>query len=74
MGSHLVFCRRCVQFSTGGANRPAIWIDTGIHSREWVSPATGLWTANKVQNVKENCFKSLPGKNKKTEVHWYVGH
>ncbi|CAL8290273.1 unnamed protein product [Lota lota] len=37
-----------LKFSTGGTNRPAIWIDTGIHSREWVSPATGIWTANKI--------------------------
>uniref|UniRef100_A0AAT9KIP0 Carboxypeptidase A1 n=1 Tax=Amphiprion clarkii TaxID=80970 RepID=A0AAT9KIP0_AMPCL len=37
-----------LKFSTGGSNRPAIWIDTGIHSREWVSPATGVWTANKI--------------------------
>ncbi|XP_049929797.1 carboxypeptidase A4 [Epinephelus moara] len=37
-----------LKFSTGGNKRPAIWIDTGIHSREWVSPATGLWTANKI--------------------------
>lgn len=36
------------QFSTGGSNRPAIWLDTGIHSREWVTQATGVWTANKV--------------------------
>uniref|UniRef100_A0A3Q3G182 Carboxypeptidase A4 n=1 Tax=Labrus bergylta TaxID=56723 RepID=A0A3Q3G182_9LABR len=37
-----------LKFSTGGNNRPAIWIDTGIHSREWVSQATGVWTANKI--------------------------
>uniref|UniRef100_A0A672G059 Carboxypeptidase A1-like n=2 Tax=Salarias fasciatus TaxID=181472 RepID=A0A672G059_SALFA len=37
-----------LKFSTGGNKRPAIWIDTGIHSREWVSPATGVWTANKI--------------------------
>ncbi|KAJ4937922.1 hypothetical protein JOQ06_002551 [Pogonophryne albipinna] len=36
-----------LKFSKGG-NKPAIWIDTGIHSREWVSQATGVWTANKV--------------------------
>jgi len=24
-------------------------MDTGIHAREWVSPATGVWTANKVE-------------------------
>lgn len=37
-----------LKFSTGGNKRPAIWIDTGIHAREWVSPATGVWTANKI--------------------------
>ncbi|KAI4825427.1 hypothetical protein KUCAC02_021107 [Chaenocephalus aceratus] len=36
-----------LKFSKGG-NKPAIWIDTGIHSREWVSQATGVWTANKI--------------------------
>lgn len=36
------------QFSTGGSNRPAIWIDTGIHSREWVTQASGTWFAKKV--------------------------
>ncbi|NXP92175.1 CBPA1 Carboxypeptidase, partial [Passerina amoena] len=36
------------QFSTGGSNRPAIWLDTGIHAREWITQATGVWTANKI--------------------------
>ncbi|KAM4677540.1 carboxypeptidase A2-like [Discoglossus pictus] len=36
-----------LKFSTG-ANRPAIWVDAGIHSREWVTQATGLWTAAKL--------------------------
>ncbi|NXN31598.1 CBPA1 Carboxypeptidase, partial [Nycticryphes semicollaris] len=40
-----------LKFSTGGSNRPAIWLDTGIHSREWITQATGVWTANKI--VKE---------------------
>uniref|UniRef100_A0A674H3P0 Peptidase M14 domain-containing protein n=1 Tax=Taeniopygia guttata TaxID=59729 RepID=A0A674H3P0_TAEGU len=40
--------RDSAQFSTGGSNRPAIWLDTGIHSREWITQATGVWTANKI--------------------------
>merc|ERR1719430_2097006 len=24
-------------------NKPAVWIDGGIHAREWVSPATTTW-------------------------------
>uniref|UniRef100_A0A663M0A3 Peptidase M14 domain-containing protein n=1 Tax=Athene cunicularia TaxID=194338 RepID=A0A663M0A3_ATHCN len=37
-----------LKFSTGGSKRPAIWLDTGIHSREWITQATGIWTANKI--------------------------
>ncbi|PWA30381.1 hypothetical protein CCH79_00017642, partial [Gambusia affinis] len=37
-----------LKFSTGGSNRPAIWIDTGIHAREWVSPASGIVFAKKI--------------------------
>ncbi|KAK7880913.1 hypothetical protein WMY93_032446 [Mugilogobius chulae] len=37
-----------LKFSTGGTNRPAIWIDTGIHSREWVTQASGAWFAKKI--------------------------
>ncbi|KAM9650950.1 carboxypeptidase A2 [Trichechus inunguis] len=36
-----------LKFSTGG-NKPAIWLDAGIHAREWVTQATALWTANKI--------------------------
>ncbi|KAF7479637.1 Hypothetical predicted protein [Marmota monax] len=34
-------------FSTGG-DKPAIWLDAGIHAREWVTQATALWIANKI--------------------------
>ncbi|CAN9498917.1 unnamed protein product [Ophioblennius macclurei] len=37
-----------LKFSTGGSNRPAIWIDTGIHAREWVTQASGTWFAKKL--------------------------
>ncbi|XP_028603199.2 carboxypeptidase A1-like isoform X2 [Podarcis muralis] len=37
-----------LKFSTGGSNRPAIWIDTGIHSREWVTQASGVYFAKKI--------------------------
>ncbi|KAK7121534.1 hypothetical protein R3I93_022579 [Phoxinus phoxinus] len=36
-----------LKFSTG-ANRPGLWIDTGIHSREWVTQASGIWFAKKI--------------------------
>ncbi|XP_075413507.1 carboxypeptidase A4 [Tenrec ecaudatus] len=38
-----------LKFSTGaGKQRPAIWLNAGIHSREWISQATGIWTARKI--------------------------
>ncbi|KAL8222510.1 UNVERIFIED_CONTAM: Multifunctional pyrimidine synthesis protein CAD, partial [Gekko kuhli] len=37
-----------LKFSTGGVKRPAIWIDTGIHSREWVTQASGIVFAKKL--------------------------
>ncbi|XP_067915538.1 carboxypeptidase A1-like [Heterodontus francisci] len=36
-----------LKFSTGG-KRPAIWIDSGIHGREWISPAVAIWIAKKI--------------------------
>ncbi|XP_048863206.1 carboxypeptidase A1-like isoform X2 [Brienomyrus brachyistius] len=36
-----------LKFSTG-SNRTAIWIDSGIHACEWISPAVGIWTAKKL--------------------------
>ncbi|OXB58048.1 hypothetical protein ASZ78_007707 [Callipepla squamata] len=33
---------------TGRGNRPAIWLDAGIHSREWVTQASAMWIARKV--------------------------
>lgn len=38
-----------LKFSTGGGKkRPAIWLNAGIHAREWISQATAIWTARKI--------------------------
>nr|XP_009935879.1 PREDICTED: carboxypeptidase A2 [Opisthocomus hoazin] len=37
-----------LKFSTGGSNRPAIWLDAGIHSREWITQASAIWIAKKI--------------------------
>lgn len=37
------------QISSGGNDtRPAVWIDAGIHSREWVSPASALFMIDRL--------------------------
>merc|ERR1712121_477352 len=38
----LKVCRR------GCGKKPAMWIDSGIHAREWISPATGTWMLNEL--------------------------
>ncbi|XP_006887258.1 PREDICTED: carboxypeptidase A5 [Elephantulus edwardii] len=40
-----------LKFSTGGFQRPAIWIDSGIHSREWITHATSIWIAKEIVSV-----------------------
>nr|XP_055048231.1 carboxypeptidase A1-like [Misgurnus anguillicaudatus] len=37
-----------LKFSKGGVGKPAIWIDAGIHAREWISHATAVWIANQI--------------------------
>ena len=37
-----------VQNREAATSKPIIWIDSGIHAREWISPATGLFIATQV--------------------------
>ncbi|NXI58951.1 CBPA2 Carboxypeptidase, partial [Chloroceryle aenea] len=37
-----------LKFSTGRTKRPALWLDAGIHSREWVTQASAIWIAKKI--------------------------
>ena len=32
------------------APKPIVWIDAGIHAREWIAPATALFIATKVED------------------------
>lgn len=41
---------RVAKVSTGGDSKPAIWIDCGIHAREWVSSATCQYFLDKLSN------------------------
>jgi len=32
----------------GQASKPSVWIDAGIHAREWISHATALYFIDRV--------------------------
>lgn len=41
--------------SGGGGSRPAVFIDAGIHAREWAAPALALYIINQlVENYSDN--------------------
>ncbi|XP_051857007.1 carboxypeptidase A4-like [Antechinus flavipes] len=37
-----------LKFSTGKGDGPAIWLNHGLHSQEWITHATGIWIARKI--------------------------
>merc|ERR1712172_438574 len=44
-GQNMIVMKVC---KGGCGNKPAMWIDSGIHAREWISPATGTWMLNEL--------------------------
>lgn len=46
--------------------RPAIWIDAGIHAREWIAPATALYI---IHQLVENASHTA---DLTRDVDWYI--
>ncbi|XP_042870285.1 carboxypeptidase B-like [Penaeus japonicus] len=57
---------RVAKVSTGGENKPAIWIDGGIHSREWVSPATAMFILHRLVEFNWEDHEII------SEFDWYI--
>ncbi|KAM3963335.1 carboxypeptidase B [Aphomia sociella] len=49
-----------------GAGNPIIFIDAGIHAREWVAPAMALYLIHRLTNDPDSKHKELNG------VDWYI--
>jgi len=49
-----------------GSGKPAVWIDGGIHAREWLAPSTVMYMAYKLVSGSKGATKSLLDK-----YDWY---
>lgn len=55
-----------LRISNSNASNSAVWIDAGIHAREWIAPATATYIAD---NIAKN-FNTLP--EFITNKDWYL--
>ncbi|CAG7680981.1 unnamed protein product [Allacma fusca] len=60
--------------STVNSSKPAIWLDGGIHAREWVSPATVTYVISQLLNETETPENSkFSSGNKLVDLFdWYI--
>lgn len=57
------------QIGTGSADRPAIFVDGGMHAREWISPATIMYLTHRL--LEDQADKpSTEGMTDK--IDWYI--
>ncbi|CAL8137075.1 unnamed protein product [Orchesella dallaii] len=67
-GRHL----KVLKISTGGGgSKPAVWLDGGIHAREWISPATVSYIANELIKIAEE-GESNENYRLVNAVDWYI--
>ena len=50
-----------------GANKPGIFIEGGIHAREWISPATVTYLINEFLTSKNSLVRKLA-----ESYDWYI--
>ncbi|XP_055710873.1 carboxypeptidase B-like isoform X2 [Phlebotomus papatasi] len=55
-----------LRISNGNAKNKAVWIDGGIHAREWISPATVTYIIDQLVEYREDQPKYVQ------DIDWYI--
>ena len=53
----------------GCGKKPAIWIDGGMHAREWISPAVVTYLLQKLLDDRKNKFSN---RHLVDQLDWYI--
>jgi len=56
-----------VKITKGGSNKPGIFLEAGIHAREWIAPAAATYIINQLLTSEEESVKQLA-----ENYTWYV--
>ncbi|XP_023937150.2 carboxypeptidase B-like [Bicyclus anynana] len=56
---------KILKVSNSNASNPAVWMDAGIHAREWIAPAVATYVANHIVRNFTNLPSSITNKD------WY---
>merc|ERR1719461_1873920 len=58
---------KIIKICQGGCgHKPAVWLDGGIHAREWISPAVTTYAINELTSKSEEYAKLLEN------LDWYI--
>ncbi|XP_021965262.1 carboxypeptidase B [Folsomia candida] len=61
---------KLMKITTGGTRtKPAVWLDGGIHAREWISPATVTYIANELI---QQAIRGGPEYRLVNAVDWFI--
>lgn len=56
-------CLQIIKISNSDARNAAVWLDAGIHAREWIAPAVATYLIDKIVKNFHTMPKSMTNKD-----------